>query len=160
MEYRITKPVLRDAETIYRIISDAAGEAVLLARSRTYIYEHLRDFWVCRLKGTIAGCCALHLVGWEDLAEIKSFVVAREYRRKGLGTALIRQCLDEAEALGVKKVFALTFIPGFFKKMGFKKTDKKRLPHKIWAECINCDKFPDCKEEAVVLPIQRKRRSR
>jgi len=30
---------------------------------------------------------------------------------------------------------------------------KARLPHKIWSDCIECRKFPDCDETAVVLSV-------
>ena len=157
MEYHIEKATLADAETLYQLINTTAQEAVLLVRSRNYIYENIRDFWVVRLKKKAVACCSLHIVGWEDLAEIKSLVVGKSFRKRGFGRQLIERCLSEAQALGVKKIFALTYIPAFFKRMGFKKTDKKLLPHKIWAECINCDKFPDCKEEAMIYSVHQTR---
>lgn len=156
MEYRIEKATLADVETLYQIINKTAQEAVLLVRSRNYLFENIRDFWVVRIKNTIVGCGSLHIVGWEDLAEVKSLAVLKQYQRHGLGKLIIDHCLAEARGLGVKKVFALTYAPGFFKKMGFKLTNKKLLPHKIWAECINCDKFPDCKEEAMILSLNKR----
>ena len=53
----------------------------------------------------------------------------------------------------MKKVFALTYIPEFFKKFGFAIVDKKELPHKIWNECIKCVYFPNCKEIAMMREI-------
>jgi amino-acid N-acetyltransferase len=58
-------------------------------------------------------------------------------------------CIDEAKNLGIKKVFALTFVPQFFKKLRFREIEMKELPHKVWSDCINCIYFPDCKETAV-----------
>ncbi len=29
--------------------------------------------------------------------------------------------------------------------------DKNELPHKVWSDCIQCPKFPDCNEEAMIL---------
>ena len=37
--------------------------------------------------------------------------------------------------------------------MGFRELPKDELPHKIWADCINCPKFPDCDETALVLDM-------
>ena len=37
-----------------------------MPRSLNEIYEALRDFWVYDDKDEIFGCCALHVVGWED----------------------------------------------------------------------------------------------
>ena len=102
---------------------------------------------MAEVDGSIVGCCALH-ISWEDLAEIKALVVADEVQGKGLGKALLDRCLAEASELGVPNVFALTYKPEFFEKAGFNRVDKSTLPHKIWSECINCAKFPDCGEEA------------
>jgi amino-acid N-acetyltransferase len=59
-------------------------------------------------------------------------------------------CLKESRLLGVKRVFALTYQPDFFERLGFKKVDKAVLPHKIWTDCLKCVKFPDCDETALV----------
>jgi amino-acid N-acetyltransferase len=61
--------------------------------------------------------------------------------------------LEDAKQMGVTKAFALTYVPEFFEKLGFNRVDKNTLPHKIWSECINCPKFPDCGEEAVVKDL-------
>lgn len=124
----------------------------MLPRSLNETYENLRDFWVAEEKKKIVGCSAIH-VSWEDLAEIKSLAVSGSFQRKGLGRALLSACIEEARALGAKRVFALTYCPEFFKKLGFKKIKHTGLPHKIWAECINCAKFPDCEEEAMLKKI-------
>jgi amino-acid N-acetyltransferase len=87
------------------------------------------------------------------LAEIRSLAVQEEDQNKGIGAMLVKACLKESKTLGVKRVFALTYQPDFFEKMGFKKVDKAVLPHKIWTDCLKCVKFPDCDEIAVVKEI-------
>jgi amino-acid N-acetyltransferase len=98
------------------------------------------------------GICALHIC-WDDLAEIRSLAVQEEVRNKGMGAKLVRACLEESKSLGVKSVFALTYRPDFFERLGFKKVDKAVLPHKIWTDCLKCVKFPDCDEVAVVKEL-------
>jgi len=51
------------------------------------------------------------------------------------------------------KVFALTYHPDFFRKLGFRDIDKMKLPHKIWGECMKCPKFPECDESAVIIDL-------
>ena len=70
-----------------------------------------------------------------------------------MGGKLVEACLKESEELGAKRVFALTYQPKFFEKMGFKRVDKTVLPHKIWTDCLKCVKFPDCDEIAVVKEL-------
>jgi amino-acid N-acetyltransferase len=90
---------------------------------------------------------------WEDLAEIRSLAVENKHQKKGIGRNLVKQCLKEAKALGIKKVFALTYQPEFFKKLGFADIDKASLPQKIWGDCVRCPRFPECDEHAVIIHL-------
>ncbi|MBN2372399.1 N-acetyltransferase [bacterium] len=101
----------------------------------------------------IIGVCALNII-WEDLAEIRSLAVNEAHQRKGIGTNLVNACIKEASDLGVKKVFCLTYRKDFFSLLGFNEIDKSQLPHKIWADCLKCSKFPDCSEIAMIYEIQ------
>jgi len=126
----------------------------MLALSRSELYEKIRDFTVAcdaaSPDSKLLGCSALRIV-WEDLAEIRSLAVAEEAQARGIGTQLVDACLDEARSLGVGRVFALTYIPEFFGRFGFREVDKDELPHKVWADCIRCPKFPNCDEVAVAV---------
>lgn len=121
----------------------------MLPRSLNEIYENIRDFFVYKDNDKLMGASALHIL-WEDLAEIRSLAVSKECQNKGIGKKLIERCLKEAKSLGVKKVFALTYTPQFFKKLGFKDIDKNSLPQKIWGDCLKCPRFPQCEEVAVI----------
>ena len=150
----IRKAKIDDAKQIQALIQLWAKKGKMLERPLNYIYENIRDFWVCEENHKIAGCCALHVVGWESLAEIKSLAVAPKHQGKGMAHALIRRCLDEAKSLNLDNIFALTFVAGFFRKIGFKKINRDKLPHKIWSDCVNCTFFPDCREEAVIIRVK------
>lgn len=148
----IRKATIKDIKRIHRLINHFAKADLMLPRSLNAIYENIRDFWVAEENKRITGCVALH-VCWDYLAEIKSLAVKKKWQNNGLGKELIDACLKDAKILGAKKVFALTYKPDFFKKFGFKKVKHTDLPHKVWAECINCPKFPNCKETALVRKI-------
>lgn len=148
----IRKAEIKDIKQIQKLINSFAKLDLMLPRSLNELYENLRDFWVCEEKRKIVGCCALH-ISWDDLAEIKSLAVAKEKQGKGIGKELVLVGIKEAKQLGAKKVFVLTYEPEYFKKFGFKKIRHSALPHKIWAECIDCPKFPDCQETALLKII-------
>jgi amino-acid N-acetyltransferase len=150
----IRKAVLSDVKDIQTLIEGFARRGAMLARSLNYIYENLRDFHVYIEDGVLAGCCALHVVGWEGLAEVKSLSVAEHAHGKGIGRQLVESCITEARTLGITRAFALTFVPDFFNKVGFHPVEKESLPHKIWSDCINCPFFPDCHEIAVARELQ------
>ena len=145
----IRKAKIKDIKQIQELIACFAKRDEMLPRSLNELYENIRDFWVYEDKGKLSGCAALH-ISWDDLAEIKSLAVAKNKQGKGTGRDLVTACLAEAEAMGAKKIFVLTYKPEFFKRMGFKKINHAALPHKIWAECINCCKFPNCQEIALL----------
>ncbi len=148
----IRKATLNDIKTIQSIINQYADTGQMLPRTLNELYEHLRDFYVYENDGSLAGVCALH-ISWEGLAEIRSLAVRQDDVKRGIGTELVRTCLAEAHDLQVKSVFVLTYQPGFFRKLGFVDVDKKELPHKVWTDCLNCVKFPNCDESALIINI-------
>lgn len=125
----------------------------MIPRSLNELYETVRDFLVCEIDGTVCGVCALHIM-WEDLAEIRSLAVEKRFQRRGVGTNLVKRCVREAQLLGIRKVFALTYHPEFFKKLGFQDVDKSVLPQKIWGDCVRCPRFPECDENAVMITLR------
>ena len=142
-----------DAKTIHTLVNQFAKKDEMLPRSLNEIYENIRDFFVCLEGNTMVGVGALHTL-WEDLAEVRSVAVAPDHQGKGIGKKLVSRCLKEAAALGIEKVFALTYHPGFFMELGFQETDKNSLPQKIWGECLKCHKFPECNEIAVIKVLK------
>jgi amino-acid N-acetyltransferase len=125
----------------------------MLALSLSDVYEQIRDFFVAEERGAVRGACALHVI-WDDLAEIRSLAVDPRHRNWGVGQALVRNCLEEARRLEIHQVFALTYRPKFFQKLGFTPVDKAQLPHKVWRDCLKCTKFPDCDETAVMRVLE------
>jgi amino-acid N-acetyltransferase len=148
----IRKARIEDTRIIQELINHFASQELMLPRSLSDIYESLRDFLVYEHNNQIVACCALHII-WQGLAEIRSLVVSKEYQKRGIGKQLVNAAVKEARKLGCKSIFVLTYIPEYFKSMKFRKISKDRLPHKIWAECINCPKFPDCKEVALIKKL-------
>ena len=146
---KIRKAKVQDARDIHTLINQYARKDDMLPRSLNEIYDNLRDYLLSEEDGSIIAVCAMHIV-WDDLAEIRSLAVSKKYRGKDAGRKLIRKLLREAKTLGIKNVFALTYQPGYFKKLGFESIDKNDLPHKVWGDCLKCPKFPDCDEVAVI----------
>ena len=62
-------------------------------------------------------------------------------------------CLSDAVTLGIYRVFTLTCRAHFFARLGFVPVEKEQLPQKVWADCINCPKFPECNEEALIMEM-------
>ena len=146
----IRKARMADVKGIHGLIAEYAKKGDMLPRSLADIYENLRDYFVfLGDDGELVGSAAIHIM-WEDLAEVRSLAVREGKMRRGVGTQLVESCISEAIMLGIARVFALTYKPEFFEKLGFHVVDKAELPQKIWADCLKCSKFPDCDEVALV----------
>ena len=151
----IRKASLNDPPAIAKLVNDFASRELMLPRSLNDVYEDIRDFFVAEEGGRLIGCAALH-VSWEGLGEIRSAAVLEECQHKGIGRALMDACLAEARQLGMKRVFALTYAPGFFRHFGFREYPKEQLPHKVWGDCLKCPKFPNCDEVAMLIELGEK----
>ncbi|MGQ9557270.1 MAG: N-acetyltransferase [Desulfurispora sp.] len=148
----IRKARITDVEEIHALITHFADQGLMLARPRSVLYESVREFTVAEQGDRVIGAGGLHII-WEDLAEIRALAVHEQFGRQGIGRRLVKAFLDEARQLHIPRVFALTYQVGFFLKCGFRHVPKQELPHKVWKECINCPKFPNCEEEAVVIDL-------
>ena len=150
----IRKAKVSDIKAIHSLLLNYSETGVLLGRSLSDLYDQIRDFYVSvdDENNILEGICGLH-VCWEDLGEIRSLAVEDKYKGKSMGLELVNACIREAEDFGLNKLFVLTYVPDFFRKLGFENVDKKVLPHKVWADCMNCVKFPDCDEEAMMIKL-------
>lgn len=148
----IRKATLDDVSSIQKLVNGHAQKGEMLPRSIGDICDNIRDFFIYEENNEVIGCCALH-VTWIDLAEVRSLAVTDNAQRKGIGTALLDACMEDALKLSINRVFALTYKPEFFEKHNFHRADKSELPHKVWVVCVNCIKFPDCDEVAVIRDL-------
>ena len=147
---RYRKPTFADVDEIHDLIASYAAQGIMLPKTHSTIYETLREFVVAEESEKIVGVGALHLT-WNELAEIRSMAVDEKFSRRGIGSAIVKKLLEEGRAFGVKKFFTLTYRSEFFKSLGFATVPKETLPHKIWKECMDCPKFPNCDEIAMTL---------
>jgi len=149
----IRKARVDDVEAIVDIIDPYAERGILLPRTRRDVVLRIRDFFVYDSGGEgLAGCAAL-FPGWDALGEIRSLAVRASMQGKGVGSALVQACIDDARELGLPRVFTLTYETGFFSRFGFKEVDKHALPQKIFKDCIKCPHFLDCDETAMILDL-------
>ena len=148
----IRKAEPRDVPAIHELVHHYAAKQVMLPRPLQEIYEDVWEFTVAEENGRVLGCGAIKLYSAE-LAEIRSLSVLPGLPGRGVGTALLESLLDEAKALQLKTVFALTLVPGFFAKAGFREVAREALPMKVWRDCLQCEKFLSCDEKTLVLDL-------
>lgn len=148
MLYR--KATMADLPAVHQLVNDYAAQGLMLRRTMTALIESVRDFTVAiDDDGTLVGVGALHIMSG-DLAELRCLAVKSGTTKKGVGRGIVDAVVSEAQALGLKRVFALTYQQGFFEKCGFHVVQKESMPVKVWKECVYCDKFHKCDEIAMI----------
>ena len=112
------------------------AQRVLLGRELVGLYESVPELLVAEdEKGQVLGCGALHVM-WHDLAEVRSLVVDQSRRGQGIGHQIVDALLARAVALGISRVFCLTFEVEFFAKHGFETMSEAPIDPETYAELV------------------------
>ena len=85
----------------------------------------LKEFRIAEHRGKLVGCARLRFLG--DAFELASLGVKESYQGRGIGTLLVRQCLELADG----EVFCLTDSPEFFRRFGFIEIGQESLPAEV-----------------------------
>ena len=142
-----------DMRAIEPLIRTFAAQNIMLPKSFDQLARTFREFVVAEDEaGEILGCGALR-VYTEGLAEVCSLAVEANCQGLGIGRMLVERLVEEARALDLTTVFALTLKADFFLRLGFRIVSKEDFPLKVWADCRNCPKLHACDEIAVALDI-------
>ena len=131
----IRSAVTADVPAIRKLADPLVEQRVLLGKELVELYESIQEFVVAELDGELAGFGALHVM-WQDLGEVRTLVVAEGARRKGVGTAVLSELLKRAKALGIKRVFCLTFENDFFASHGFEEISDIPVDSDTYAELV------------------------
>jgi amino-acid N-acetyltransferase len=115
--------------------------------------ENIRDFSVAYAGSTLLGCGALHFYT-PTVAEVRSLAVWPERKQRGIGRVLVEALEAEALENNLEAIFAFTYAPGFFGKLGFAEVERGELPLKAWKDCLRCPKFQNCDEIAVLKRLR------
>jgi len=153
-----TAPLVRpaaigDVPAIHHLLEIYAAKGNLLPRTMSELYRHLRDFFVVEIESRVVACGALEIFT-EELGEVRSLVVDEAHEGQGLGRRLVSRIADEARAIGLKRLMALTYVPAFFHKLGFQTVAMETLPEKVWSVCVKCYKYNQCDEIAVIRELR------
>lgn len=150
----LVKAKLSDIPQMQSLVLTEVKEGVILNRSEDEVATNIRSYVLAKDDDKLVGYTALHIHS-PRLAEIRSLIVDEAYRGQKVGQRMVDFALKEAKALGVSEdVLVLTYLPEFFRKLGFVEINKEGIPeHKIWADCIKCIHFPICNEIALVYKL-------
>jgi amino-acid N-acetyltransferase len=153
----IRRAYVSDVDQMAALINGYAAQGLMLPKTHAQLYNHIRDFVVADVDGTVVGTAGLKIT-WRDLAEIVSLTVAPEWQGRGLGRKLCEPLIEDARALGIATVFALTYQVQFFAKLGFEIVPRTTLSQKVWQDCQFCPKQDRCDEIAMILKLKETQR--
>jgi amino-acid N-acetyltransferase len=153
---KVRKAAMHDIQPILDLINGYAANGIMLPRTEFELSENIRDFSVAYCGERLVGCGALHFYT-PVTGEVRSLAVSPAERTHGIGQLLVQSLINEAEAYALDAIFAFTYVPGFFAKLGFQEVERGELPLKAWKDCLRCPKFNSCDEIAVmrVLALDR-----
>src|SRR3954468_14935108 len=150
---QVQKAGMRDIPGILAIINSYAAQAIMLPRTEFEMSENIRDFSVAYDGPVLAGCAALHFYT-PTSAEVRSLAVLQDRKRGGVGRAMVEALEQEARDNDLESLFAFTYVPQFFARLGFEEVERGELPLKAWKDCLRCPKFHNCDEIAVLKPLK------
>jgi amino-acid N-acetyltransferase len=149
----IRRATVADVPGIAAVMARYVEDGTLLPRSTGELYRSAREFHVAVDSfGTVVGCSALRIL-WRDLGEVRSLAVRPDAHGQGLGARLVAAVVEDARAIGLPRVIALTKEVGFFERCGFSVVERDHLPRKVWTDCVHCPKRHACDEIAVEIEL-------
>lgn len=149
----VRKAAMKDIHALLKLINDYAAEGIMLPRTELEMSENIRDFTVAYAGAQLVGCGALHYYT-PTSGEVRSLAVDRGIKTRGIGRRVVEAIENEAIDNDLHAIFAFTYVPDFFRKLGFHEVERGELPLKVWKDCVRCPKFQCCDEIAVLKALK------
>jgi amino-acid N-acetyltransferase len=141
-----------EADAMHELIDEHLAEGHLLPRELDEVVLHAHRFVVAMQDDEVLACAELAPLS-RSVAEVRSFVVSREARDRGVGRRLVSELMRRATAAGFDKLCAFTHSPGYFVHLGFSIVPHTWLPEKIATDCHQCTRFRTCGQYAVMWTL-------
>lgn len=152
-DVQVRKATMGDIHALLDLINDYAAHGIMLPRTEFEMSENIRDFSVAHAGGRLVGCGALHFYT-PTSGEVRSLAVDPALKTRGVGRSIVEALEREAVENQLHAIFAFTYVPNFFKKVGFREVERGALPLKVWKDCLRCPKFQCCDEIAMVKALR------
>jgi amino-acid N-acetyltransferase len=141
-----------DAEALHALVSAHLKEGHLLPRELSEIRRHASRFVVCEQHGELKACAEMAPLS-SSTGEVRSLVVAGNFRRNGVAARLVDALRERAKGAGLDTLCAFTHDARFFVRQGFSIVPHLWVPEKISTDCVECPLFRRCEQFAMILPL-------
>ena len=123
-----------DVPAIQKLVEPLVHSRILLGKDLVVFYEAVQEFRVAETAdGELIGCGALHVM-WQDLGEVRTLAVASHWLGTGVGHALLQDIVSDASALGLSRLFCLTFETHFFGRNGFEPIEESIVAPEVFVQ--------------------------
>ena len=134
-DYIVRPARTSDVRGILELLEPWVARRILLGTAVVTVYESVQEFVVAESNGVLVGCGALHVM-WEDLGEVRTLIVADEWLHHGVGGALVERLEQNALALGLSRLFCLTFEVDFFTRRGFAPIGEQIVDANVYSQLL------------------------
>jgi amino-acid N-acetyltransferase len=135
-EFSVRAAMAADVRGIRDLLEPYVQRRILLGKDLVVLYEAVQQFVVAEdATGTLIGCGALHVM-WEDLGEVRTLIVADEWLRHGVGRGIVEALEANARALGLSRLFCLTFEVDFFTRRGFEEIGEQVVDPDVYSQLV------------------------
>jgi amino-acid N-acetyltransferase len=124
-----------DVKEIRALVDSYAAPGQMLSKETVTLYESVQEFVVAEKDGAVVGCGALHIL-WEDLAEVRTVAVSKNFQKQGIGHSILNEITRRAREVGVKRIFCLTFQTEFFGSIGFVEIQGTPVEPDVYAQLL------------------------
>lgn len=122
------KATLDDVQGILALLKPLEDKYILVKRDQEKLERDIDCFIVNERDGMIVGCAAFHPIN-DEMAELASVAVHKDYQHGGRGNALLKSAERAAKALNLNKLMVLTTqTEHWFIERGFQPADVTDLP--------------------------------
>jgi N-acetylglutamate synthase-like GNAT family acetyltransferase len=107
-----------DVPQVARFLEPFVAAQQILRRTPQQIASLFENGFLATVDGKLVGCAAVEVYS-QKMAEIQCLAVDEEYRRRGVGSSLVRACIERARQRRVRELMAITAADQLFQSCGF-----------------------------------------
>ncbi len=122
MEYSVRQACLDDLSAIQAFLETFVAKKKLLRRTRAELATLIANGFIAELpdpnNDQIIGFAAVEIYS-RKLGEIQCLAVSEDHQGQGIGSELVRYCVQRAREKGILEVMAISSSEGFLRQIGF-----------------------------------------
>lgn len=118
LEYVVRQATLDDLADVQAFLQYFVSQNKILRRTPAEIGTLLANAFLAEANGVVIGFSAVEIYS-KKLGEIQCLAVSEKYQGKGIGSELVKRCVERARDKGILEVMAISSSESFLRNIGF-----------------------------------------